>query len=79
MEQLKEELVKKIIATKDRKEIEAVVLEAISEMRSRWICEFFIALFINKLIQELKKKKGVDTELFAQIRLLHPEGSQWDF
>jgi hypothetical protein len=79
MKQLREELVKKIIEAKSNSEVKIAVLESISELRVHWVCEFAIAIFINKLINELKDKHEITNEdLFFRIRNLHPAGFQWD-
>jgi hypothetical protein len=79
MQQLREALVEKITNAKNRNEIDAAVLETIAELRAHWVCEFVIAIFITKLIKELREIKGIhDEELFSHIRSLHPAGFQWD-
>ena len=79
MRQFREEIVKQIMESTDKNEVEAIVLKAISELRAHWVCEFVIALFINKLLRDLKEIKGFnDEELLSHIRLLHPAGFQWD-
>jgi hypothetical protein len=70
MQELRAALVKKITVANCRTDIENAILAAIVELRSHWVCKFSIALFIDKLIKELKTIEGFDEEeLFSFIRI----------
>ena len=79
MKELRELLVKDIINAKTDDEIDRLVLETISLLRSHMVNEFVIAQFINKLIIELAAEGFDNDYVFIKIRLLHPTGIQWQF
>lgn len=79
MKQLREALIKDILNAKDEQEIEYLVLNTISLLRSRLVNEFVIAQFINKLIMELSAEGFENETELTKIRSLHPTGLQWQF